>query len=366
LFLESITLSDFRNYKKSDIRFSHRHNLILGENGAGKSNLLEAIYVLSTSNSFRQARDSKLVRWGSEGFRVQGVFSSHRGRYTVEIVLEGDRKRLFVNGSPEERVSNVIGYVYCVVFYFEDILLVTGPPRVKRGFLDLVLSTVDPLYFDSLRRYLAVVRHKARYLKDSITVDLNLLLSLNEQLVQFGGYLVDKRYELVMFINRYIQEAVKQLYPEGPFLELKYSTNILTEEERQKGACTGEMFSQALERYKRREIQTGQCLAGPHRDDLSFMDENHDVRYFGSIGEARLAAILLKLAQASFYTDSRGIVPILLMDDIMLELDTRNTERVIGLVDPDSQTLITTTERSKLPEIFRCDTVFTIVDGRVK
>jgi DNA replication and repair protein RecF len=366
LFLESITLSDFRNYKKSDISFSHRHNLLLGQNGAGKSNLLEAIYVLSTSKSFRQAQDSKLIRWGTGGFMVRGVFSSTRGTYTVEIALQSDRKRLFVNGTPEERVSNVIGYVYCVVFYFDDILLVKGPPGVKRGFLDLVLSTVDPLYFDNLRRYLAVVRHKARYLKNSMPVDRHLLLSLNEQLIQYGGYLVDKRHELVLFFNRYIQEAVKKVYADGPFMELKYSTNIAGERERQKGADTGDLFSQALERYGGQEIKAAQCLAGPHRDDLSFMDENHDVRYFGSIGEARIAAILLKLAQASFYTNSKGVVPILLMDDIMLELDARNAERVIGLIDPQSQTLITTTERSKLPEILQCDSVFTIMDGRVE
>ncbi|MBN2322092.1 MAG: DNA replication and repair protein RecF [Spirochaetes bacterium] len=363
--LESITLSDFRNYKRSDIRFSGGRNLLLGKNGAGKSNLLEAVYVLSTSKSFRQAKDSKLVRWDTDGFMVRGVFSSTRGKYTVEVACGREGKKLFVNGTPEERVSNVIGYVYCVIFYFDDILLVKGPPASKRSFLDLVLSTTDPLYFDNLRRYLSVVRHKAKYLKDSTTVDRNLLLSLNEQLVQFGGYLVDKRSELVLFINRYIQEAAKKVYPGGPFLELKYHTNIAGEGKIAGGASTVDLFVHALERCGRQEIITAQCIAGPHRDDISFMDENHDVRHFGSIGEARLAAILLKLGQASFYTNSRGVVPILLMDDIMLELDMRNTERVIRLVDPQSQTLITTTEKSKLPEIFQYDSVFTIIDGRV-
>ena len=365
MFLESIFLRNFRNYAEQEISFSRGKNLVLGDNGAGKSNLLEAVYVLSTSKSFRQAADSKLTRWGCEGYHVKGMFSSPRGRYTIDIIVQNDRKRLLVNGTQEDRISNIIGYVYCVVFYFDDILLVTGPPRVKRGFLDLVLSTVDPLYFDNLRRYLNVVKQKTCYLKNAALVDRDLLLSWNEQLVQSGGYIVDKRYGFVEFINDFLEGRVRDVYRTEALFSLCYRTKVSSGERQQSVDSIKKSFAEMLEGYTEREIRFAQCLVGPHRDDLTFMDENHDVRYFGSIGEARLSAIFLKLAQAYFYTSTKGVVPILLMDDILLELDKRNMEMVIELFDKESQTFVTTTERAKLPEILSYDTVFHIDRGKI-
>ena len=366
MFLESIFLYNFRNYDEQKISFSRGKNLVLGDNGAGKSNLLEAVYVLSTSKSFRQAADSKLTRWGCEGYHVKGMFSSPRGRYAIDIVVQKDRKRLLINGTQEDRISNIIGYVYCVVFYFDDILLVTGPPRVKRAYLDLILSTVDPLYFDNLRRYLTVVKQKSCYLRDAVRVDRELLLSWNEQLVQSGGYIVDKRYGLVEFINNFLEGRVRDVYRTEPLFSLSYRTKVLNGEGRQSVDSIRKSFAEKLEGYRERETRFAQCLVGPHRDDLSFMDETHDVRYFGSIGEARLSAIFLKLAQAYFYTSEKGVVPILLMDDILLELDRRNMEMVIELLDKESQTFITTTERAKLSEILSYDTVFHIDSGKIE
>ena len=365
MFLESIILRNFRNYEEEELFFSQGKNLILGENGAGKSNLLEAVYVLSTSKSFRQAADRKLTRWGCSGYHVKGVFSSSGERYVIDIVLGDEKKRLLINGTPEDRISNIIGHVYSVIFYFDDILLVTGPPPVKRGFLDLVLSTVDPLYFDHLRRYLTVVKQKARYLRDTDRVDPHLLSVWNDQLTRSGGYIVDKRTGLVRFINDFLDGSVKKVFGEELMFGLRYMTTVPYEEGEQTADRIIESFAQKLESYREKEIHSAQCLVGPHRDDLSFMDSNHDVRYFGSVGEARLSTIFLKLAQASFYTHAKGVVPILLMDDILLELDRRNMEMVIELMDKESQTFITTTERAKLPEILSCDTVFHIREGKV-
>jgi DNA replication and repair protein RecF len=365
LFLVSITLRDFRNYTEEEISFSKGKNLILGDNGAGKSNLLEAIYMLSTSKSFRQASDGNLTRWGCEGYHIGGIFTSERGQYAIDIFHQGEKKRLLINGTPEDRISNLIGYVYCIIFHFDDILLVTGPPRVKRGFLDLILSTVDPLYFDHLRRYLTVVKQKSRYLKDTERVDLHLLQSWNEQLAQLGGYIVSKRYELVRFINMFLQRSVREVYRGEPLCSLIYRTAVQYGEGERSVSDLSESFGRELERRREREIRYAQCLVGPHRDDLSFMDENHDIRHFGSIGEARLSSIFLKLAQASFYSETKGVTPLLLMDDILLELDRRNMEVVVELLDKSSQIFITTAERSKLPEILSYDTVFHIREGKI-
>jgi DNA replication and repair protein RecF len=365
LFLESLSLKNFRNYSRVNISFSQGTNLILGKNGAGKSNLLEAIYILSTSKSFRSVNDSKLKRWGTDNYDVKGLFSSESGFYEIELSYIGDKKRLLINNSPEERISNIIGFVYCVIFFFDDILLVTGPPKVRRSFLDLILSTIDPLYFKYLKNYMNVLKQKSRYLKDSNRIDRNLLLSWNEKLVDSGSYILHKRYTLVSFINSFIEQSVRKVFNSRYPFKLIYRTNVY-------GADIGcsidsihNSFTAELERKVDKEIRVSQCIIGPHRDDLIFTDEKLDVRSFGSVGEARLSSIILKCAQSAFY-QNRGIIPILLIDDILLELDKMNMETVLTLVSGKSQKIITTTEIVKLPEIFSYDEMFYIKEkGRL-
>ena len=136
MYIESLFLENFRNYREVNIPFSKGTNLILGSNGEGKSNLIEAIYMLSTSKSFRSASDKKIRRVGTDGYIVRGHFSKDGGEYRIGIEYSPDKKNLSINGTLEPRISNIIGCVYCVLFFFEDIYLVTGPPYLRRGFLD--------------------------------------------------------------------------------------------------------------------------------------------------------------------------------------------------------------------------------------
>jgi DNA replication and repair protein RecF len=359
LFLESLSLTNFRNYSRVDISFSHGTNLVLGKNGAGKSNLLEAVYILSTSKSFRNITDSKLKRWGTDSYEVRGVFSSENGEYEIELSYTGDKKRLLINGSPEERISNIIGLVYCVIFFFDDILLVMGPPKVRRSFLDLILSTIDPLYFAYLKNYMSVFKQKAKYLRDSTLIDRNLLLSWNEKLVDSGVYILQKRYSLVRFINNFIEHSVRGVFNSRYPYKLVYRTNVPGADSDCLLDSIQSSFSKELEKMVDKEIRVSQCIIGPHRDDLIFSDEKLEVRSFGSIGEARLSSIILKCAQSAFY-QNKGITPILLMDDILLELDRKNMEKVLTIISDKSQKIVTTTEIGKLPEIFSYDEVFYI------
>jgi DNA replication and repair protein RecF len=390
LYIESLHLRDFRNYENAAIHFTRGTNLILGKNGAGKSNVIEAVYMLSTSKSFRKTADRKILRWGTGGYLLKGGFSTERGGKEIELRYSGEGKFLTVDGAGEKRISSIIGHVLCVLYFFEDIYLVSGPPHLRRSFVDLVLSTVDPLYLDSLQRYVSVLRQKNRYLFENVRVDADLLSAWNEQLVEYGSSILHKRFQLIEFMNTAIEGSIDSSGNSNGFVfpyRLRYRSSVRvpgcdTAGGRAAGekpaggkapaarsdiGSVAEAFRQALDAGGGREITARKALFGPHRDDFSFSDGSVDVRYFASIGEARLASIVLKLAQAMYYKERRGVLPILLFDDIFLELDAKNLAHAIALIGEESQRIITTTEREKLPEIFHCDRVFTIGErGKVE
>lgn len=358
MYLESLSLKHFRSYDILQTSFSPKSNLILGKNGAGKSNILEAVYLLSTSKSFRNTIDQRMVKWGEDGFHVTGKFSTENGRRDISIVYSGGSKSLEMDGLKESRISNIIGVVYCVLFSFEDIHIVTGPPVVRRSYLDLILSSTDPLYFRNLKTYVSVIRQKNRYLKENRKIDEDILYAWNEQLVLAGSYLISKRDALIGYMNSCISCSIESLGENLIFpFQLSYRTNVARGESVREPE---QSYRSTLEERIDKEIQFQSSLYGPHRDDFSFIEKMHEIRYFGSVGEARLATILLKLAQGEFYRKEKGIMPILLMDDILLELDTKNAERILTLFPSTGQKIITTTERQKLPEIFSCDRLFNI------
>jgi len=367
LYIEKLYIRNFRNYKEQSISFSKGTNLILGNNGVGKSNLLEAIYILSTSKSFNNVTDAKIKKWDTDGYLVRGIFDSVGGNIEIALDYSKDKKSLYINSSLEKKISNIIGKIYCIILFFGDILLVTKEPNYRRRYLDLVLSTVYPLYFNNLKFYLNTLKQKSRYLKDNINIDKTLLMSMNDQLIETGSYIIKLRLSLVDFINKWLVESLKRIKKLIFPFRLTYKSNIGKIDSNNNMISIKESFRKRLEEYVDKEVQYSQSIVGPHRDDFSFKDKNNEVRYFGSVGEARLSSILLKLAQASFYCKKKDVIPIFLVDDILLELDLKNMENIVSLFPEESQKIITTTERLKLPETFSFDKVFYIYDkGEIK
>jgi DNA replication and repair protein RecF len=364
LHISSLRLQNFRNYPDNEVRFCEGSNLVLGDNGQGKTNLLEAVFVLSTSKSFRHITDRKLTRWDTDGYCLAGEFHKEGGEILSLSLAYRDRvKSLTINGSREERISAIIGKVYSVLVSFEDIALVTGPPVGRRAFLDLVLATTDPLYFSTLKAYYQAVKQKNSYLSRTGEVDEELVRVWNDQIVQNGSHLLCKRLAFVEFINRYlygIRDALKQ-FSEPVRIEYRSSVGDLS-------GLSGEVqmrdrFDETLVSGMDRELKMRQAAYGPHRDDFAFCDDRAEMRSFGSVGEARFTSIVLKLAQAAYYLECRGVRPIMLLDDVLLELDGTNRERVLTLFRQDHQFIVTTTERSRMPKIFSPERVFHITEG---
>jgi DNA replication and repair protein RecF len=341
-------------------------NLILGDNGQGKSNLLEAIYLLSTSKSFRNATDQKLTQWGSDGYLVRAVFYSE-GNVPCTLALEyRDRKKsLSIDGVREQRISDLIGRVLCIVLSFEDIGLVTGPPYIRRSFLDLILSTVDRVYFQTLKNYVHVVKQKNRYLRDTAVCDGDVLRVWNHQLSETGSYILRRRLDLIAFFNTFTEFHSERLVQFSSPLNLRYRCSIPGIDEHDGEGKLKEGFNETLMARMDMEMRVKRALCGPHRDDFSFYDGESDMRYFGSVGEARLASIVLKLAQGEYYRNISERKPIMLVDDILLELDGSNREHVLSLLGEGNQILVATTERLRLPESFSPDRVFHVREGGV-
>ena len=361
MYIASLQLRNFRNYEGIGVDFSERTNLILGDNGRGKTNLLESIYLLSTSKSFRHASDEKLIQRGHEGYVVSAAFHGEDGtESTIALEYRDHRKSLSINGVRERRISDLIGQIFCVLLSFEDINLVTGPPYLRRGFLDLILSTVDPLYFNALKSYMQVIKQKNRYLRDADIPEGDLLSVWNDQLVKSGFYILERRIELIAFFNRFMRSQREQLKQFSSPLSLIYRSTVPGIGEDGGGEVLMRRFDEMLISRMDAEMRLRRAVYGPHRDDFSFYDGESEIRYFGSIGEARLSSIILKLAQGAYYRELRGVLPVILVDDILLELDTRNRESVLSLFGRDNQFLITTTERPRLPEFFSPDRVFHI------
>lgn len=362
MHIESLYLKNFRNYPEERVFFSEKTNLILGNNGQGKTNLLEAIFVLSTTKSFRHASDQKIKRWGTAGYRANGFFVTERGDFDISLEYMQQKKRVIINGVQEKKLSDIIGYVYCVLFSFEDIALITGPPYLRRGFLDLILATVDPIYFNNLKNYLQLIKQKNRYLRDSAIIDTNLLCTWNEQLAHAGSYILQKRVTLIHFINLFIEEDATGISQFTGPLKLVYRSTIPDVTPDSSVSNLQDSFIKALEIKMEVERRLQRAMVGPHRDDFSFFVQDSEIRFFGSIGEARLASIILKLSQSSYYRKVKTVHPLILIDDILLELDSGNRERVFSLFGEENQMVITTTERIRLPEIFSPDRVFHISD----
>jgi len=242
---------------------------------------------------------------------------------------------------------------------------VTGPPALRRGFLDLVLSTVDPVYFNALKELVSVVRQKNHYLQGCADIDLDLLYSWNEQLVEKSAYILLRRMDLLDFINTFIDEAFKDERRHSFPYRVVYKSTARCEQGLRTGNEIAEVFRAELSKHGERELLLRKSIYGPHRDDMAFSDGHVEMRYFGSLGEARLLSIVLKSAQVLFYRNMRRVDPILLIDDVFLELDHINISKITQLIGETNQKIITSTSREHVPEIFHDGRVFNIDKGIV-
>ena len=347
-----------------DIEFEEDTNLIIGDNGAGKTNIIEAIYYLSTSKSFRNSLDRDIKNWNKDEFAIKGYFYSEDEEIIVNFKYSNGRKELYINEIPEDRVTKIVGKIFIVPFLFDDIYLISGSPAKRRSFIDLTLSMVDSFYFENLKDYIFSIRQKNSLLKNERIVNKDLLNVWNEKISEYASYLVWSRKRLVDNFNGIIGKLGEKAYSSRFLFNIKYRSMVKLENDESIDDIKKTIFKK-LNNNMEKEIALKSCFYGPHREDFTIYKDNYTVRKFGSIGEGRITSIILKKCQVEFYKQFKKVNPILLIDDVFLELDNDKRRLAKTIIDDNSQIIITTTSVKNIPDNFKYKKLFHIENGKV-
>lgn len=321
MYLKHLSLQNFRSYTKSQFTFSEGITVIVGPNTAGKTNILEAIYLLSTGKSFKAEKDIEFIRFGKELSRVKGKAED----VDLEVVFTTTLKKYLVNGVSKRRVD-FASFLSIVLFSPIDLALVTDSPGNRRRFLDHVLEVMDREYRLSLMTYEKAIRQRNALLqkaKETGVKNGKMFEIWDDLVILHGQKITQKREEFIGMLN----SAKKPVFD---FI-LTYDKSVISKER--------------LLQYKDAEIGAGVTLVGPHRDDFFvYMEKEKEVRSFGSRGQQRLAVLQLKLLEMQQIEETTGKKPLLLLDDIFSELDNGHIELVSKMIG-SNQTILTTTHK---------------------
>lgn len=336
--IRSITLSDFRNYESKSFDFSDGVTVIAGENARGKTNLLEAIYLLGVGESFRAKRTEEMVRFEQELGRVSGeVPLSKKDVINLEVMVNGGtvmgkivNKRKYLVDGVSRRRKDILGYLPLVLFRPEDVDLVSGAPDVRRKFLDRLMIQVDKVYEHSLSTYEQALRRRNRIL-DAVrdgTASRYSLAFWDGLLIKHGQVIQDKRRELTDYINSLFEKS--ELFRK---LKIVYDLSVISESR--------------MAQYADAEVAVGYTLVGPHKDDLIIKEGTRDLSIYGSRGEQRMAVLALKMGEIYYLEEKGKKKATLLLDDIFSELDEEHKQEVLRVMS-GRQVIVTTADEEDL------------------
>jgi DNA replication and repair protein RecF len=334
--LAHLRLRDFRNYARLDADFSPGFHLLLGDNAQGKTNILEAIYLMATLRSFRGVGSAQMIRHGAKGYFVGGNVVG-QGDHEIKMYWSARERNLSLDGQPVKKLVDYLGALRTVVFCTEDLMLVKGTARARRRFLDLLLAQTQPGYLPLLQRYMHSVRARNALLK-SRSADEAALESFSTELVKLGNDIIRARRELVPKFSPLARLAYRRISNDAEELRIEYSPSVKND------------FAVELAQSRAREKTFRATLVGPHRDDVQLLLNEKSAAQFGSEGQKRTLAIALKMAQAEFLAGIHGSAPILLIDDVMGELDVKRRSGLLPLLEharkTSGQVFMTCTEEN--------------------
>ncbi|OZU89474.1 DNA replication/repair protein RecF [Virgibacillus indicus] len=368
MHIEQLQLRNYRNYSKLDISFDDKVNVIIGENAQGKTNLMEAIYVLAFSKSHRTPREKELIQWEKEYAKIEGRITKRKQSFPLEIIVSSKGKKAKLNRIEQKRLSDYIGTLNVVMFAPEDLTLVKGPPQIRRRFIDMELGQIQPRYIYHLGQYQKVLKQRNYLLKQiqrRQTSDKTMLEVLTEQMVEHAATLLERRFVFLDLLRKWAAPIHHGISRGLETLEIRYNPTIEVSE-REKREKIETIYLNKFHEIQEKEMERGTTLIGPHRDDLIFYVNNKDVQTFGSQGQQRTTALSIKLAEIDLIYNEVGEYPILLLDDVLSELDDFRQSHLLNTIQGKVQTFVSTTsvdginhETLKKAELFR------VSDGNV-
>ena len=349
-----LRLQDFRNYRQLQLEFDPGVNLIVGDNAQGKTNLLEAISYLGSGKSFRAQKTGEMIRFGAEFADLEGdVFSQERTQTLRWVLFDRGRPRqLWRNGGKKKSAAEIAGVLPTVLFCPEDLMILKMGAAQRRRFGDLALCQLRPNYDAALSEYGRILEQKSRILKDHFENPalLEILPEYNARLCQVGALLISYRARFYDSMSR-AAGAYHELFSGGAEeFHLEYKTvSTVTDPFAPVATLVGQLQDH-LQSHYRAELETAQCLTGPHKDDFTVSLSDIDLKAYGSQGQTRTAAISLKLAQRELMGREFGEEPVLLLDDVLSELDPGRQDFVLNQI-VSGQVFITCCEPGRFTKL---------------
>lgn len=330
--ISKIKLRNFRNIKQCELDTYAPEVFFVGENGQGKTNILESIYFLCYGTSFRSREDSVLCKNGTDYFSASAFFNKNKeDDNKIDIFWKNKEKKIQLNGKTVIDRKDIIRNLPCIIFSHDDISFVNGTPERRRLFLDQTLSLYNPYYIDLLRKYKKILKIRNHLLKEQ---NESLLDVYDSQFIELGMEIQKKREEITVLFKPFFIEKFKEIANFSNKVEIEYQTTWPVHQ------SLDEILS-FLKRKRKMELLTGISTTGPHRDKLIFRHDTQDFSQIGSTGQMRLISLILRIIQADFYSRTTGRKPLLLLDDVLLELDQEKRICILENLPPYEQAFFT-------------------------
>jgi len=339
--INNLKLQNFRNYQDETIKFMPGTNILMGDNGQGKTNVIEGIYYLLTGKSYRVQREQELLSWDQSEFHLYGDFLMTHHKVSLESHYKDKKKIVKVNKVPCQRLSDFVGTINVVFFSPDDLVMVKGGPSERRRFLDLHIAQMRPGHVSLLNSYNKVLQQKSALLKSYVAKSLKYsqLQLWNEQIIKFGETIIRNRVDLTERLQSVADRVYGNLASQKEKLKVTYialGNNNIDE--------AIERFPQLLNDKLENEIERQMVLIGPHRDDVQILLNDKPARLYASQGQQRSIVLSLKLAELELIRQEKKEYPILLLDDVLSELDRFRRDYLMNFIESSCiQTLITMT-----------------------
>lgn len=359
MLLRKLKLTNFRNYIDFEQDFNHIKTIIIGQNAQGKSNILEAISILATSESERATKDSDLILWNKEYALIFADIKTKDSDLEIALQINSTgRRRLKVNGIAKKAPqADLLGNFFAVMFSCDDLYIIKGSPSSRRRWLDSILFQLNSKYHKSLNSYQKSITQKNALLKKAQETSMprkeleEQLAIWNEQIINLGTEIISARVnfinELEIIAKRFLNKISKGTEELGLVYQSTVQSNASHEPSKIK-----ELFKSALKESFNEEAGRGQSIIGPHRDDLSFLINEKDAKSFASQGQQRSIILSIKLSELKIIEKSRGEIPVLLLDDVLAELDESRQDFLLHNLPENIQTFLTTTHISDIQKEF--------------
>jgi DNA replication and repair protein RecF len=345
MHIKHLSIKNFRNYNQLSVPFENKVNVIIGENAQGKTNLMEAIYVLAMAKSHRTSNDKELIHWDKDYAKIEGWVEKKTNTIPLELIITKKGKKAKCNHLEQVRLSQYIGNINVVMFAPEDLNLVKGSPSVRRRFIDMEIGQVSPVYLNNISQYQKVLHQRNQYLKLLQTkkqTDTLMLDIYTEQLIELAVKVVQKRFEFLNLLQEWAKTIHFSISRGLENLQIRYKASVEVSEEDELSKMVN-VYQNKFSEIRQKEIDRGITLIGPHRDDLLFDVNGRDVQTFGSQGQQRTTALSVKLAEIELIKSEIGEFPVLLLDDVLSELDDYRQSHLLSTIQGKVQTFVTTT-----------------------